>query len=290
MSVRVPGHARVLRRCVQPLTRAWPFLQGGGRASRRWPLVAWTDRAEVVRTRLRDGSLIDLHSGDYMGVPVFYTGDFDRRISVLLRRLLRPGDTVLDIGANYGIVALQAARRVGPTGCVHAFEPQAELTTLLTGAKAANHYDHLTVHTVALSDRDGEAFLGVPADNHGGGSMEVSGGAGRDVPCRAAGPLLSGLGLGPIRLLKIDVEGHEDAVLGAAADYLRTNPPEHVLAEAAPLAAGRDRWSTPAFAVLKELGYRFRLLERSLVRLRLRDMPTDRDAWPRGRFDYLASR
>ena len=40
-----------------------------------------------------------------------------------VRRLLRPGMQVIDIGANYGVYALSMARAVGTSGHVWAFEP-----------------------------------------------------------------------------------------------------------------------------------------------------------------------
>lgn len=44
-----------------------------------------------------------------------------------MRRLLRPGDVVLDIGANMGYMSIMASRFVGASGHVHAFEPSPEI-------------------------------------------------------------------------------------------------------------------------------------------------------------------
>jgi FkbM family methyltransferase len=41
----------------------------------------------------------------------------------LLRYALRPGDTAIDIGANFGLYAYHLSRTVGPTGKVYCFEP-----------------------------------------------------------------------------------------------------------------------------------------------------------------------
>ena len=49
----------------------------------------------------------------------------------LAARLTRPGDVVVDAGANVGAIALECARRVGPGGHVHAFEPQRRLLPYL---------------------------------------------------------------------------------------------------------------------------------------------------------------
>ena len=41
----------------------------------------------------------------------------------LLPSLVKPGDVVLDVGANYGLYSHYMGRLVGPSGHVYAFEP-----------------------------------------------------------------------------------------------------------------------------------------------------------------------
>src|SRR5687768_16651957 len=62
-----------------------------------------------------------------------------------LRRLLQPGDAVIDIGASYGVYALSMARAVGPSGSVLAFEPSSATARLLEESVATNGYAHVTV-------------------------------------------------------------------------------------------------------------------------------------------------
>ena len=58
----------------------------------------------------------------------------------LLRRLLQPGQSVIDIGANYGTYTLSMAHSVGPTGQVWAFEPASATADLLAQSIAANAF------------------------------------------------------------------------------------------------------------------------------------------------------
>src|SRR5690606_34921798 len=60
--------------------------------------------------------------------------DYERNVALnayepvvvsIMRRVLRPGDTFIDGGANLGILTLIGSRLVGPSGRVYAFEPQA---------------------------------------------------------------------------------------------------------------------------------------------------------------------
>ena len=58
-----------------------------------------------------------------------------------LRRLLRPGQKVIDIGANFGVSPLSMAHTVGPTGRVWAFEPASSTAALLAQGIAAPRFE-----------------------------------------------------------------------------------------------------------------------------------------------------
>src|SRR3984957_4714418 len=74
-------------------------------------------------------------------------------------RWLRPGMTVIDIGANLGVYSLPMARLVGPEGQVFAYEPATETRRLLALSKAKNCADNLHIIAAALSDGEREGHL-----------------------------------------------------------------------------------------------------------------------------------
>ena len=76
-----------------------------------------------------------------------------------LRRLLVPGQKVIDVGANHGIYTLSMAKAVGPTGSVWAFEPASGCAALLAQGIAANKFDHVIVERSALSSQCGTGCL-----------------------------------------------------------------------------------------------------------------------------------
>lgn len=169
----------------------------------------------------------------------------------LLPQLIRPGERALDIGANYGTYALTLAR-LGAR--VDLFEPNPAIAAVL--AAWARGRSGVAVHALALSDREGTAELVIPAD--GGvehdSSAALAGGAvaqGR----RVAVPLapLDSMGITDAALIKIDVEGHEDAVLrGAAATIAASSPALIVEIEQRHIA----RPISEAFAEVQAMGYR----------------------------------
>jgi len=169
----------------------------------------------------------------------------------LLPQLIRPGERALDIGANYGTYALTLARH---DARVDLFEPNPAIAAVL--AAWAKGRIGVAVHALALSDRTGTAELVIPGE--GGvehdSSAALAGGAvaqGRRVEVPLA-PLDS-MGITDAALIKIDVEGHEDAVLrGAAATIAASHPALIVEIEQRHIA----RPISEAFAEVQAMGYR----------------------------------
>jgi FkbM family methyltransferase len=127
----------------------------------------------------------------------------------LLAALLRPADVVWDVGAHHGFVTLCAARRAA---AVHAFEPSAMNRSLLERHVGWNRLSNVTVHPVALQDRDGEATFG----GSGTSKMFAIGGGSEIVQVRTAATLVEQRGSPAPTFLKMDVEGTEaDALAGA---------------------------------------------------------------------------
>lgn len=172
----------------------------------------------------------------------------------LIDRLVRRGDVALDIGASRGQFSSRMLSRVGPRGAVHAFEPNPEHARRL--AQLARRRP-LTVHPVALSDQDANAWLHIPLLN----GQRQSGLATMSafhfeeyepvlVDTRQLDGLLSTQT--GITFMKCDVEGHEDAVLAGGIELLTRERPT-VLIELE--ERHRDEPVETAFAFFGELGY-----------------------------------
>ncbi|MBU8540743.1 FkbM family methyltransferase [Falsiroseomonas tokyonensis] len=262
------------RSMLQFLGHRYPLYSGCGTLANSAPwrsIMAGHDEEAVARVRGTRARLI-VPVQDFIGAAVHSFGDLDPKVTWVVRRILRPGDTALDIGANLGLVAVAMADAVGPQGRVEAFEPQPRFAALARRSAALNGFRHLTIHDVALGRRDATVQLHIPRHNKGTASIARVEGAEDviEVPQRAAGAMLASLGLGPIRLLKIDVEGYEPEVLGGAEAYLRRNPPDAILFELNEYAgAFHDQ---PLVGQLASLGYRFAEIPKCLWRMRLRQV------------------
>jgi FkbM family methyltransferase len=140
----------------------------------------------------------------------------------LLRFLVDPARNAIDAGANKGTYTYFLARLAHR---VYAYEPNPKMFRLLRCNIAAN----VEAFPYALGDRTGRATLRVPygAKGHSnqGASLSETKVVRNFTPIEVETRRIDDLGLRDIGFIKIDVEGHEAAVLaGAAATIARDRP------------------------------------------------------------------
>lgn len=167
---------------------------------------------------------------------------------VVLPRLVRTGDTVVDVGAHRGVYTWHLARLVGTYGLVHAFEPQADLAAHLE--RAFRRTSQVKVHNRALSNSRGKATLTIPKSS-GHASLEpVEAGDRVEVDVVP----LDALEVSP-SFMKIDVEFHEArAIMGGLTTISRCRPT--LLIEVERRASDMEGRREQLLAVLGDLGYR----------------------------------
>jgi FkbM family methyltransferase len=144
-----------------------------------------------------------------------------------VRKLLSPGESVLDVGANHGVYALAMAHAVGAAGHVLAVEPSARVSGRLAASAGANGFSQLSVVACAVSDHAGEALLGLGASSelnalaHGASPAT----AGERVRLATIDQLVSEQGLTQVSFVKLDVEGEELRALAGAGVLIRACAP-----------------------------------------------------------------
>lgn len=140
-----------------------------------------------------------------------------------LARWLKPGMTVLDIGANLGVYSLPMARLVGPNGRVFAYEPASEPRGLLALSKTKNEAANLHLVDAALSDsvREGRLVLGASSElNSLGGD-----GPSETIRITTLDHEQSARKWGPVDFIKIDAEGEEERILAGAPAFFAEQSP-----------------------------------------------------------------
>jgi len=257
---------RVLSASLRTAARLYPFYSGLGTLG-ALPLFRRAAPAVPTRVRLGNGLRLWVDPTEYVGRAIYYFRDLDRKLTFLLRRVLEPGDSFLDIGANIGLVSISVVDRVGKKGKVHAFEPLPQCVKLLKKSIAENGLTNVEVHEYALSDRDGTQELGVSLDNIGASSLIQRRSDHTVLVCT----LKAGKALGEIvarddrpYVMKIDVEGYEPMILEQMAELFRSSPPKAVLFEFQPTLATLG--DSPLFRMLADRGFAIYPIPRSLAR------------------------
>lgn len=148
-----------------------------------------------------------------------------------LRRLLKPGDLGVDVGAHKGGYLYWFQRAVTPSGHVLAFEPQRAAAEYLAYVNRICGYRHVEVIACAVSDSAGPRSLYLPSSRVSTGATLVPGlfpenDASRQVEAVTLDGYLAGRpDLPPPRYIKIDVETHELEVLRGGRHVLTTAKP-----------------------------------------------------------------
>jgi FkbM family methyltransferase len=190
-------------------------------------------------------------------------GSYEADGIALMRAVLKPGDSVIDVGAHIGFFTMQMAAAVGPAGVVYAFEPFAANATLLERSIGENRFDDRVVfRRAAAGASSGTATLTFPPEtlNSGGAYMLRPGAAPLPGHLTTTVPMvaLDDLALArPVRFIKMDVEGAEPQVVVGATRLLKDDRPR-ILAELHPTQLERVSGMTPEGFLnqLRALGYR----------------------------------
>jgi len=264
-----------LRPAISSLLHHYPLSLGCGRIANTGPLK-WLDPKNdqtIVEARLPTGQILNVPIRDFVGRAVYYFGDLDKKISSVLKAFLRPGDTFIDVGAQFGIYTVQAAELVGDEGTVHAFEPQPRSARLLKSSLARNGVSNTNVHQLALGTIDERLHLTIPASNAGAGSLvKSSRGTQIQVQVRNASNAFDQLSISKARLVKIDVEGFESQVICGALGWIETAKPDAIIVE----TTSRTPLAKRGFGTeLEELGYSFLAIARWPFGLRLKPIGLD---------------
>jgi FkbM family methyltransferase len=190
-----------------------------------------------MHSRGRD-AVVSLDGGPSLGVDLstphgrrLFGYGFCEPAAHFMKSLLKPGDVVIDGGANIGLFTLLAAAGVGSQGRVIACEPSPTTMRLLRENVDRNGFDWVELREVALASEPGRLSLRIftpgsgfssfaPADTINGVEVEVEVATLDDVASAV---------LERLKLVKLDVEGAELRALRGATQVLHRARPDFIL-------------------------------------------------------------
>jgi len=198
-----------------------------------YAIIGRPRRGGVTVSADRYGAWFRLHLAS-VDDRLVYLDTYERLAIRDVSALLRRGDLVVDVGANIGLYSLVAAAR-GARAV--AFEPVPATADRLEDNIKMNpsFADRVTLHRMGVSSAPGSLTLYTKSfqDYSGHASAHL---AERDraesvqVPTTSLDLATTGLEA-PVRLLKIDVEGHEPAVLEGGKEFFERLHPEYLFVE-----------------------------------------------------------
>jgi FkbM family methyltransferase len=144
-----------------------------------------------------------------------------------LRRLLQPGQKIIDIGANHGVYTLSMAKAISATGRVWAFEPASSTAKLLAAGIEANAFGHVVLHQSALSEHSGTAELSLQANSELNSLVNETtpAGARETVALTTLDDCMARCDWQDIDFVKIDAEGEESKILRGGQGFFSEMSP-----------------------------------------------------------------
>ncbi len=115
------------------------------------------DGAVVRVRRCRHGPMAYLRQDAYVGRSLDLYGEYGEDEQAVLAQMVRPGDVVVEAGANLGTHTVPLARKVGPSGALIAFEPQRVVFQILCANVALNELTNVHAQNAAVGETPGSA-------------------------------------------------------------------------------------------------------------------------------------
>ncbi len=196
----------------------------------------------------------------------------------IINQLVKPGDVVVDVGANLGVISILLSRLVGNDGKVYSMEPIPLTFDILKNNVKKLDLSNIQIFNIGVSDNDGFKEMKVPKYDSGGenfyeariveGDIANKGLRRLSVEVRKLDTILADL-TEPIAFVKIDVEGHMLQVIeGASTLIKKTHPPFYIEVSGDP-DDERSNAET-LFSILIKEGYDAYLFDGKRLRERLK--------------------
>jgi FkbM family methyltransferase len=261
---RVPPFLALQRPFQWLLDQIYPFEQ------------AVADHYEFCEPSIT-GAPFAYHTADSHGYAFSIHGYIEWRSLALASAVCRPGDCIIEIGANLGTETISFADIVGSAGSVIAFEPMPELRAHLEANLRRNQQQQVQVLPYAVANTNGTVQFQRSTDAYNTGLGKIVAHephAGNTITVESI-TLDSIADQLPVpRMLHIDVEGAEPLVLQGGMRFITTHRPFIFMEVIHTHLANFGTTPAALMSLVQEMGYQVYILR--ILRGMTHPSPTDR--------------
>ena len=229
---------------------------------------------------VRDGHRWLLNPADFSQSEFFWLGQRDAWDTKHAKELIRAGDTVFDVGANFGYYAITFAAALGRDCEIHAFEPFPSNMIRLRKNIRMNGLDHVIhAHAIALADHEGVGTMMTWDDNSGASTLALAPGAAvaaKDIELTTLDAFCEQRAITRLDFVKIDVEGFETRLIAGGARTIERFAPAMMIEFHPPNLLRAGTSVDHLAALLADLNYKLWVAQRGRL-VPLHDLPRSED-------------
>lgn len=187
-----------------------------------------TKSAKFLRSNLKmesieiDGHLMYLDPLDSLRLSI--NGIYEEFATMIVKKIIKKGDVVIDLGANIGYYTLIFARIVGENGKAYAFEPEPLNVSLLKKNVEVNGYENVIIVNKAISNKTEKIKLYIDDENQGGHTLSATNTKSKSIQIETV--TLDNYfkkGSNKIKFIKMDIEGSEARAIDGMQCMLKNN-------------------------------------------------------------------
>lgn len=241
---------------------------------RRW----WTylHMKEPVVMNWLDGLKIKIYPKNEMFRSIYVNGKYDPNMIVVLKAFLKPGDTLLDVGANCGYISLPLIKAIGDNGKIIAIEPSTRDYKRLIENISINKLSEIVKPVkFAMGDRVGSKTMLIASEERSASNtlgmkfafQGIEKETTEDVNVTTIDNIVNMENLTKVNVIKLDVEGSEVRCLEGAKDTLANFKPVIVMSVNRDALGHSKRTVEQMEKILKENGYKTYGLEKDKFNL-----------------------
>lgn len=211
---------------------------------------------------------IDPVNDDGVERSLYYTGSYESGTLDFIKNHLKKGDCFVDVGANIGLMSIEASRSVGNEGKVYSFEPHPTTVKILQFNIDLNAIKNIDVIEKGVGSKSGEAKIYDRWDVNRGGASLLSSNTEQESYDIQIVSLDEVLEKDEVEMIKIDIEGFELEALKGAKSILSSKTPPILIVECTEETEHQDYTREELYSWLKHTNsnYKFYKLKGSKSR------------------------